>query len=64
MIIWDSKKLSSEEVVTGSFSISVKFLLDGFGPLWLSSVFGLNNSLLRKDFWVELLDLFGLSFPF
>ena len=64
LIIWDSKKLSSEEVVTGSFSISVKFLLDGFGPLWLSSVFGLNNSLLRKDFWVELLDLFGLSFPF
>ena len=29
LIIWDSKKLSSEEVVIGYFSVSVKFLLDG-----------------------------------
>ena len=63
-IICDSKKLCNEEVVIGSFSISIKFLLDGCGPLWLSSVYGPNNSLLRKDFWVELLDLYGLSFPF
>ena len=64
LIIWDSKKLCSEEVVIGSFSVSIKFSLDGCGPLWLSSVYGPNNSLLRKDFWVELLDIFGLSFPF
>ena len=63
LIIWDSKKLSSEEVVIGYFSVSVKFLLDGCGPLWLSTVYGPNNPLLRKDFWVELLDIFGLSFP-
>ncbi|KAJ9675452.1 hypothetical protein PVL29_024396 [Vitis rotundifolia] len=62
LIIWDSKKLCNEEVVIGSFSVSVKFLLDGCGPLWLSSVYGPNSSLLRKDFWVELLDIFGLSF--
>lgn len=57
------KKLSNKEVVTGSFSVSVKFLMDGIGPLWLSSVYGPNNTILKKDFWVELLDLFGLTFP-
>ena len=63
LIIWDSNKLHSEEVVIGSFSVSVKFALDGCGPLWLSAVYGPNSPLLRKDFWVELLDIFGLSFP-
>ena len=46
--------MSSEDVVIGSFSVSVKFLLDGCGPLWLSAVYGPNNPLTRKDFWVEL----------
>ena len=32
LIIWDSKKLCSEEVVIGFFSISIKFLLDECGP--------------------------------
>ncbi|KAJ9678126.1 hypothetical protein PVL29_022887 [Vitis rotundifolia] len=63
MIIWDSKKLSSEEVVIGSFFVSIKFLLDGCKPLWLFAVYGPNSPLLRKDFWVDLLDIFGLSFP-
>ena len=62
--IWDSKKLRSEEVVIGSFSVSVKFALDGCGPLWLSAVYGPNSPLLRKDFWVELLDIFSLSFRY
>ena len=62
LIIWDFKKLCSEEVVIGSFSVSVKFVLDGCGPLWLSAVFGPNSLLLRKDFWEELLDIFGLFF--
>ena len=62
LIIWDSKKLRSEEVVIGSFSVSVKFALDGCRPLWLSVVYGPNNPELRKDFWVELSDIFGLSF--
>ena len=31
LIIWDSKKLSSEEVVIGSFSVLVKFAMDGCG---------------------------------
>ena len=63
LIIWDSKKLSSEEVVIGYFSVSVKFLLDGCEPLWLSIVYGPNSPLLRKDFWVELLEIFCLSYP-
>ena len=56
------KKLHREEVVIGFFSVSVKFALDGCGPLWISAVYGLNSPSLRKDFWVELLDIFGLSF--
>ncbi|RVW99583.1 Transposon TX1 uncharacterized 149 kDa protein [Vitis vinifera] len=55
--------MSGEEVVIGSFSVSVKFLLDGSGPLWLSAVYGPNNPSIRKDFWVELLDLFCLTYP-
>ena len=61
LIIWDSKKLRREEVVLGSFSVSIKFALDGCEPFWLSAVYGPNNSALRKDFWVELSDIFGLS---
>ena len=63
MIIWDSKKLRSEEVVIGSFSVSINFTLDGCKPLWLSAIYGPNSTILRKDFWVELLDIFGLSSP-
>ena len=54
--------MSSEDVVIGSFSVSVKFLLDGSKPLWLSAVYGPNNPSIRKDFWVELLDLLALLF--
>ncbi|RVW45608.1 hypothetical protein CK203_091549 [Vitis vinifera] len=38
LIIWDSKKLHSEEVVIGSFSVSVKFDLVGCGSFWISAV--------------------------
>ncbi|RVW19142.1 Transposon TX1 uncharacterized 149 kDa protein [Vitis vinifera] len=63
LFIWDSKKLCKEEVVLGSFSISVKFALEGYGPLWISAVYGPNSPSLRKDFWVELYDIYGLTFP-
>ena len=63
LIIWDSKKLCGEEVVLGSFSVSIKFALDGCDSLWLSAVYGPNNSALRKDFWVKLSDIFGFSSP-
>ena len=33
LIIWDSKKLRSEEVLICSFLVLVKFLLDGCEPL-------------------------------
>ncbi|RVX05628.1 hypothetical protein CK203_027276 [Vitis vinifera] len=55
LIIWDSKNLRREEVVIGSFSVSVKFSLDGCGPLWISAVYGPNSPSLRKDFGWELL---------
>ncbi|RVX23341.1 Transposon TX1 uncharacterized 149 kDa protein [Vitis vinifera] len=55
--------MRGEEVVIGSFSVSVKFLLDGSGPLWMSAVYGPNNPSIRKEFWVELSDLFGLTYP-
>ena len=64
LIIWDSKKLRNEEVVIGSFSVSVKFVLDGCRTLWLFVVYDPNNTALRNDFWVKLSDIFGLSFPF
>ncbi|RVW14425.1 LINE-1 retrotransposable element ORF2 protein [Vitis vinifera] len=63
LIIWDSKNLRREEVVIGSFSVSVKFSLDGCGPLWISAVYGPNSPSLRKDFWVELFDIYGLTYP-
>ena len=63
LVIWDSKKLHSEEVVLGSFSVSVKFAVDGSEQFWLSAVYGPNSTTLRKDFWVELSDIFGLSSP-
>ncbi|RVW72586.1 hypothetical protein CK203_060085 [Vitis vinifera] len=63
LFIWDSKKLCKEEVVLGSFSISVKFALESYGPLWISAVYGPNSPSLRKDFWVELYDIYGLTFP-
>ncbi|KAJ9687803.1 hypothetical protein PVL29_013847 [Vitis rotundifolia] len=50
LIIWDSKKLSSEEVVIGSFSISVKFAMVGCGPLWISAVYGPNSPHLGRNF--------------
>ncbi|RVW76018.1 hypothetical protein CK203_055322 [Vitis vinifera] len=63
LIIWDSKKMRGEEVVIGSFSVSVKFLLDGSGPLWLSAVYGPNNPQLGRSFGWRCLDLFGLTYP-
>ena len=50
LVIWDFNKLRSEEVVIGSFSVSVKFSLDGCGPLWLSAVYGLNIPYLVRIF--------------
>ncbi|RVW95981.1 Transposon TX1 uncharacterized 149 kDa protein [Vitis vinifera] len=40
-----------------------QFALEGCGPLWISAVYGPNSPSLRKDFWVELYDIYGLTFP-
>ncbi|RVW64329.1 Transposon TX1 uncharacterized 149 kDa protein [Vitis vinifera] len=50
LIIWDSKNLRSEEVVIGSFSVSVKFALDGCGPFWLSTIYGQTTPHLGRIF--------------
>ncbi|RVW85570.1 DExH-box ATP-dependent RNA helicase DExH14 [Vitis vinifera] len=65
VMIQETKKAECdrrEEVVLGSFSVSIKFALDGCEPFWLSAVYGPNNSALRKDFWVELSDIFWAFF--
>lgn len=36
LIIWDSRKFSSEEVVIGSFSVTINFLRDGVRFCWLT----------------------------
>ncbi|RVX19456.1 LINE-1 retrotransposable element ORF2 protein [Vitis vinifera] len=66
VMIQETKKAEcdrSEEVVLGSFSVSVKFAVDGSEQFWISTVYGPNSTALRKDFWVELSDIFGLSSP-
>ena len=50
------------EVVLGSFSVTVKFESKDNGSFWLTSIYGASMSQLRKDFWMELQDLSGLTF--
>ncbi|RVW60988.1 putative ribonuclease H protein [Vitis vinifera] len=63
VILWDSIKFKCTEKVLGSFSITVKLNSDEEGSFWLTSVYGPNKPLWRKDFWLELQDLYGLTFP-
>ena len=49
--------------VLGPFSVTVKLNSDEDGSFWLTSVYGPNRPIWRKDFWMELQDLFGLTFP-
>ncbi|RVW63729.1 Retrovirus-related Pol polyprotein from transposon TNT 1-94 [Vitis vinifera] len=63
VILWDSIKFKCTEKVLGSFSVIVKLNSDEEGSFWLTSVYGPNKPLWRKDFWLELQDLYGLTFP-
>ncbi|RVW32138.1 putative ribonuclease H protein [Vitis vinifera] len=63
VILWDSSKFECTEKVLGSFSVTVKFNSGEEGSFWLTSVYGPINPLWRKDFWLELQDLYGLTFP-
>ncbi|KAL6348507.1 hypothetical protein AAG906_009967 [Vitis piasezkii] len=63
VILWDSSKFECTEKVLGSFSVTVKFNSGEEGSFWLTSVYGPINLLWRKDFWLELQDLYGLTFP-
>ena len=47
----------------GSFSVSVKLESVEEGSLWLTSVYGPIIPLWRKDFLMELQDLYGLACP-
>ena len=62
MIMWDSNKFKCTENVLRSFSVTVKLNSSEEGSFWLTSVYGLNKPLWRRDFWLELQDLYGLTF--
>ena len=62
MIIWKSNKFSCSNMVLRSFSVIIKPIADEEETFWLTSIYGPNKSNLRKDFWVNLQDLFGLPF--
>ena len=53
VIMWDSNKFKCTEKVLGSFSVSVKLNSSEEGSFWLTSVYGPNKPLWRKDFWLE-----------
>ena len=63
VIIWDSNKFECVEKVLGSFSVSVKLESVEEGSFWLTLVYGPINPLWRKDFLMELQDLYGLAYP-
>ena len=63
MIIWDLSKFKCSKMVLESFSITFKLCFEEEGSFWLTLVYNPNNSNLSKDLWVELQDLFGLTYP-
>ena len=62
MIIWDLNKFKLSEMVLVSFPVAVHLSSDEEGSLWVTSVYGPSNSILRKELWVELQDLFVLTY--
>ena len=61
VIMWDSNKFKCIEKVLESSSVKLNFGEEG--SFWLTSVYGPNKPLWRRDFWLELQDLYGLTFP-
>ena len=61
VIMWDSNKFKCIEKVLESSSVKLNFGEEG--SFWLTSMYGPNKPLWRKDFWLELQDLHGLTFP-
>ncbi|RVW83935.1 hypothetical protein CK203_042060 [Vitis vinifera] len=64
----DFVHLGLKKAVQGGGGIRIfldlcQVVLDSCGPLWISAVYGPNSPSLRKDFWVELYDIYGLTFP-
>ena len=62
MIIWDSNKFECVEKVLGSFAVSVELEYVEEGSFWLTSIYGSIMLLWRKDFLMELQDLYGLAY--
>ena len=63
MIIWDLNKFNCTEKVIGSFSISMRLEFVEEGSFWLTSIYGPNKPKWRKDFWMEIQYLYGLTYP-
>ena len=57
------KKKKKKQVFLGSFSVTIKLNSDEEGIFWLTLVYSPNNSNLKKDFWMDLQDPFGLTYP-
>ena len=52
VILWDSIKFKCTKKVLGSFSVTVKLNSNEERSFWLTSVYGPNKPLWRKDFLV------------
>ena len=63
VILQDSNKFKCTKMVLGSFSVTMKLNSGEESSFWLTSVYGPNKPLWRRDFWMELQDLYGLTFP-
>ena len=63
VIFWDVLRFKCLEVVLRSCFITIKLELEEEESFWFSSVYGPSLSHFRKDFWLELQDLSGLTFP-
>ncbi|RVW51562.1 hypothetical protein CK203_066669 [Vitis vinifera] len=65
--IWDKRFVSSvwkgRSMEWAALPASVKLNSSEEGSFWLTSVYGPNKPLWRKDFWLELQDLYSLTFP-
>ena len=62
MVIWHLNKLNCLEVVLRSILVTIKLILDEKGTFWLTWVCRHNNYNLIKNFWMELHDLFCVTF--
>lgn len=62
--MWDERVVVECEVVVGVFSLSIRFRKRDNNEWWLTRVYGPNRSGDRREWWDELVGLFGLCSPY